>query len=191
MSAKLTISIPVWLDRICAWPVIAYRRYRFGYTFRKISLGEGRYTIVEPRDYYWLNNFNWVPKGSANRIYAMRVISDSNHIRFMSMHREIMGSPKDFLIDHQNRNRLDNRRANLRIATNSQNQFNKGKTTRKTSSRFVGVTFIKRIGQWRAQIMLDRKNIFLGHFKDEVDAARAYDEAAKKYHGEFARLNFS
>jgi len=186
----IQLKIPNWLDRICAWPVTAYRQLKYGYTFRKIYLGEGRYTIVEPEDYYWLNNFNWVPKGSGNRSYAVRLVSDTDHIKFLSMHRLIMGSPVGLQVDHQNRNRLDNRRANLRIATPSQNQFNKGKTTRKTSSRFVGVTFVKSIGRWKGQIMLDGKTIFLGYFDSEIEAAKAYDAAARKYHGEFARLNF-
>jgi hypothetical protein len=78
----------------------------------------------------------------------------------------------------------------LRTATNSQNQYNKGKTKRKTSSIYVGVTFVKSTGKWRAQIMLNRKNIFLGDFDDEIEAGRAYDRGAIKYHKDFARLNF-
>ncbi len=191
MKAHLTITIPVWLDFLFTCPLLAYRLLRYGYTYRKIPLGEGRFTIVEPRDYYWLNNFHWGLKGNNDRTYAIRLISTANYkVQYLSMHRAIMGNPKGLLVDHENRNRLDNRRANLRIATHSQNQFNKGKTRRKTTSQFVGVTFVKSIGRWRAQIMLNRKNICLKSFDNEIDAARAYDEAAKKYHGEFARLNF-
>jgi hypothetical protein len=190
MCTKVTVTVPNWLDRFCAWPVTAYRQLKYGYTFRKIYLGEGRFTIVDPQDFYWLNYFNWVPKGSGNRSYAVRLVSDTDHIKFLSMHRAIMGSPAGLQVDHRNRNRLDNRRANLRIATPSQNQFNKGKTTRKTSSCYVGVTFVKSIGRWKAQIMLDGKTIFLGYFDSEIEAAKAYDAAAKKYHGEFACLNF-
>ena len=192
MKAHLTITIPVWLDFLFTCPLLAYRLLRYGYTYRKIPLGEGRFTIVEPRDYYWLNNFHWGLKGNNDRTYAIRLISTANYkVQYLSMHRAIMGNPKGLLVDHENRNRLDNRRANLRIATHSQNQFNKGKTRRKTTSQFVGVTFVKSIGRWRAQIMLDRKNIYLSSFDSEIDAAKAYDAAAKKYHGEFARLNFS
>ena len=105
------------------------------------------------------------------------------------MHREIMGRPKGLQVDHRNRKRLDNRRENLRTATNSQNQYNKNKTKSKTSSIYKGVTYIKSTGKWRAQIMVSRKNIALGEYDEEIEAAKAYDEGAKKYHGEFARLN--
>jgi len=190
--ASIQIKVPDWLDRICAWPVMRYRQYRYGYPFRKIPLGEGRITIVDPRDFYWFNNFNWCVKGNGERSYAVRLISDSdNKTKFLSLHRAIMGSPAGLQVDHRNRNRLDNRRDNLRLATCSQNQFNKGKTIRKTTSQFVGVSFVKSAGRWKAQIMLDRKTIFLGYFDSEIEAARVYDAAAKKYHGEFARLNFS
>jgi hypothetical protein len=189
--ASITIKVPNWLDFIFTCPLLIYRRLRFGYTYRRIYLGEGRFTIVEPRDFYWVNKFHWGLKGNSERSYAIRLVSTSdNNVKYLSLHRAIMGSPKGLLVDHKNRNRLDNRRANLRIATNSQNQFNKSKTRRKTASRFVGVTFVKSIGRWRAQIMLDRKNIFLGNFENETEAAKAYDSAAIKYHGEFARFNF-
>jgi hypothetical protein len=190
-TTTIQIKVPNWLDKICVWPVLLYRLWKHGYTYRRIYLGEGRFTIVEPRDFYWLNKFHWGLKGNSERSYAVRLVGDSNNkVKILSLHRAIMGSPAGLLVDHRNRNRLDNRRANLRIATHAQNQFNKGKTRRKTASRFVGVTFVKSIGRWRAQIMLDRKNIFLGNFENELEAAKAYDAAAKKYHGEFARLNF-
>ena len=57
MKAKLTIGIPVWLDKICVWPVLLYRLWKYGYTYRRIYLGEGLFTLVDSADYYWLNNF--------------------------------------------------------------------------------------------------------------------------------------
>ena len=191
MSAKLTITIPVWLDFIFACPLLAYRLLRYGYPFRKIPLGEGKFTIVDPRDFYSLNAFNWCPKENGPRTYAVRLIADSNNrTKILSMHREIMNPPAGMLVDHRNRKTLDNRRENLRLATHSQNQYNKEKTTRKTSSHFIGVFFEKSSGKWVARITYRSKKIWLGRFSSETDAAHAHDVAAKMYHKEFAKLNF-
>jgi hypothetical protein len=67
---------------------------------------------------------------------------------------------------------------------------NRRKTSRKTSSRYIGVSFHKKKGKWMAVIGYKGKNVWLGRFDNEIDAAKAYDAAAKKYYGEFARLNF-
>jgi hypothetical protein len=101
-----------------------------------------------------------------------------------------MDAPADRLVDHRNNDGLDNRRDNLRLATRSQNMYNKLKTKSKTSSRFIGVSFDKSRRKWEARIYYQGRKIWLGRFDSEIDAALAYDEAARKYHGEFARLNF-
>ena len=99
-----------------------------------------------------------------------------------------MNPPLGMQVDHINGDRLDNRRENLRIVTNWQNQMNRGMTIN-NSSGYKGVR-LRRSGKWEAQIRVNKKAIFLGRFYDKLDAAHAYDDAAKKYFGEFARLNF-
>ena len=108
------------------------------------------------------------------------------------MHRFIMNLPygsSEPQVDHINLNGLDNRKSNLRIATRSQNMANRLKPVGGTS-RFKGVGWDSSRSKWRAQIMVMYENKFLGRFTDEEDAARAYDEAAREYFGEFARTNF-
>lgn len=189
--SKLSITIPNWLDKLFAWPVIAYRGYKYGLRFRKIPLGDSLFTIVSPRDYYWLSKSHWVPRKYEGLITAVRFINDPDKdSKISSMHREIMNQPEGFLVDHKNLNALDNTRENLRPATRSQNQFNRKKIKSKTSSRFMGVCLPKSRRKFDAYIKYGYKRLWLGSFDNEIDAAKAYDEAAKKYHGEFARLNF-
>jgi hypothetical protein len=191
MSAKLTIPIPVWLDRLFVWPLMLCRLWKYGYSYRKIYLGEEKWTIVDTRDYYWLNSYKWIVYGNGTKLYATRSkLIGPKKTAIVSMHREMMGQPKGLIVDHRNRNGLDNRRDNLRLATQSQNACNRSKIGVKTSSRYIGVSFQKRGGKWRAVIRVRGKKTWLGSFDWEIEAAKAYDTAARKYNGEFASLNF-
>jgi hypothetical protein len=190
MKLRLTITVPNWLDRIFTWPLLTYRRLRFGYPFRRIHLTDGMFALVDPQDFYWLNNFDWFSKINRTSFYAVRFNNDlPKGPTMVSMHRQIMNFPKGLIVDHRNLDGLDNRRSNLRIATYSENNCNKAKR-KNTSSCFVGVCFDKRCRRWVAYIQMNRKRIQLGYFDSEIDAARAYDRAAREYHKEFARLNF-
>lgn len=191
MATTITIKIPIWLDKICAWPVIVYRKHKYGYTYRRIYVGEGRYAMVDPFLFYRLSKYHWTFNSKRERPYAVRYeYLSQNKVKTISMHREIMNFPKGRLIDHENGNTLDNRIDNLRAATREENAHNKGKTRTKTSSKYIGVYYDKNKNRWIVRIMSKYRKIYVGTFKDEIAAARAHDIAARKYHGEFARLNF-
>ncbi|MGA2322624.1 MAG: AP2 domain-containing protein [Sedimentisphaerales bacterium] len=186
----MKVKLLDWVDGIFAWPVMVYRLLKYSYTYRRIYLGEGQWTILDQEDYCRLRDFKWIVYGTGNNYYAVRhKIVGPNKTWMISMHREIMKPTDDRVVDHKNCNSLDNRRANLRFATRTQNIRNRRKM-KNSRSQYIGVYFSKQKGKWETRIMYRRKRIYLGRYDSEIDAAKAYDEAAQKYFGEFARLNF-
>lgn len=105
------------------------------------------------------------------------------------LHRLVTGAGRGQIVDHINGNRLDCRRANLRVGTRAQNLWNRGKARHNTSG-YKGVSFCKQTGRWRAEIRANRKCQKLGRFQTAEAAARAYDAAARRLHGEFVQVNF-
>jgi HNH endonuclease len=135
--------------------------------------------LVSDEDYAYLKQFNWrIQKG-----YAMRY-----HKKNISMHRELMSFPRPLHVDHINRNKLDNRRENLRLATTSQNTANSIKKLKSKKSKYRGVT-IDIHGYYIVHLQCKYKK-YTKCFKNEIDAAKHYDEKAKELFGEFAILNF-
>lgn len=149
---------------------------------KELPLSQGKTAIVDDGDFELVNQAKWYAKLEHRVYYAM-------NRRLGFLHRFILNAPSDKQVDHINGDGLDNRRANLRLASGSQNQHN-SKIRSDNSSGYKGVYWDKGLKQWRAQIKSNNQFTTLGHFSDAKDAARAYDAAAIKYHGEFARLNF-
>ncbi|MGA2093499.1 MAG: AP2/ERF family transcription factor [Sedimentisphaerales bacterium] len=190
MYSSITIRIPVWLDRILAWPVMVYRRYKYGFPFRRIPLGEGIYTIVDPDDYYRFGHMKWCLGAHRAKPYAVcGVRQKDGSIKTVGLHRIIKNPGKGRVVDHKNGDSLDNRSANLRSATHAQNTYNR-KKRKNATSKYIGVSFSNWSRIWDVQIKHKGKQIWLGRFKREIDGARAYDRAALKLRGRFARLNF-
>ena len=149
---------------------------------RRIALtgkyGKGKFALVDDADFESVNGHKWNLSGE----YPVSSFGKRPTRTKVSMHRFIMDAAKGTFVDHRDGNRLDNRRANLRSCTVAQNTMNSRKSKNR-SSKFKGVT---RNRPWRAYV--GPKTI--GHFNTEIEAAQAYDAAAKKLYGEFARLNF-
>jgi hypothetical protein len=188
--SSITIKISSWLDLIFTLPLLVYRLLRFGCAYRRLYLGQGKWTLLDVKDYYRLRIFKWVVYGNGTNLYAIRLqFTEPNKTSTVYMHREIMNPPAGLVVDHKNCNGLDNRKDNLRFATHAQNTRNRRKK-KNGSSQFLGVYFNKEKSTWDSQLKHNEKRIWVGRYKSEIDAARAYDEAARRYHGEFARLNF-
>jgi hypothetical protein len=128
--------------------------------------------------------YNWTAFCSHGTWYAKAHIGNKTVL----MHRVITMALKEQKIDHINGNGLDNRKENLRLATNRQNSWNSKSTI--GSSKYKGVSWCKQKNKWRTRIYFNGKDIHLGFFVNEKDAAKIYDEIALKYFGEFARINF-
>ncbi|MBW1855173.1 MAG: HNH endonuclease [Deltaproteobacteria bacterium] len=151
---------------------------------RRIPLTRGKFALVDAGDYYRLSKFHWMANKGSNTFYASRT---GNRKKLM-MHRVIMNPPGHLFVDHIDHNGLNNCRSNLRLCTPAQNRCNL--ISKKGNSKYKGVHWKSSRKKWAAAIQLNRKIYHIGHFTDEIAAARAYDERAKQLHGEFACLNF-
>jgi hypothetical protein len=152
---------------------------------KEIPLTRGAIAIVDDDMFEYLNQFNWHLNTEG---YAQREIWNKGNRIKVRMHREILGTPVGMDTDHINNNRLDNRRENLRVCTRSENLQNSSLRSNNTSG-YKGVSYFKHGRLWMASLYLNKKLVFCKYFHNPEDAARAYNEAAKKYFGEFAKLN--
>ncbi len=153
---------------------------------RRIPLTRGKFALVDARDYYRLVKFTWhANEPTKNLFYA----AGNRRGKSVMMHRVIMNPPGHLVVDHIDHNGLNNCKANLRLCTPAQNVRNT-LSSKTGTSKYKGVCWRKTKKKWTGQIYSNGKQYHLGHFTDEIAAARAYDEKAKELHGQFACLNF-
>jgi len=152
---------------------------------KEIELTRGKKALVDDEDYDWLNAKKWYAEKFTHTYYARK---RENNI-LISMQNIILNVSSPLRVDHIDGNGLNNQRSNLRIATHRQNMINIGKRRKNPTSKYKGVSFDKSRNKWTASMGVNYKCISLGRYNTEEEAAIAYNEAAKKTHGEFARLN--
>lgn len=148
--------------------------------------GKIYYALVDDEDYYKLSKIKW----HLNNGYPCKTLfrDKNNKYQVLCMHsfiKNTYGRPIDGNLetDHINRNRLDNRKCNLRKCNRSQNTMNKPKTHGK--GKYKGVC--KTHNRWQASIC----GKYIGSYRSPEDAAKAYDNKAKELFGEFAFTNFN
>ncbi len=149
---------------------------------------KGYEVLIDDEDVHLLSQFNWHLQDKNRGGFYLRTKIPAKTGKWIYLHRFIM-RPIDsgLCVDHINGNVLDNRKTNLRVCTRSQNQMNQRLRKDNTSGE-KGVHFYKRSKKWKATIQHENKQNHLGTFLTKEAAMEAYSEAAKKYHGEFARL---
>jgi hypothetical protein len=147
---------------------------------KEIELSNGQIALVDDCDYEYLSQWRWYIAGKG---YAMRIERKVT----IYMHRVVAGTLVGMNTDHINRNKLDNRRSNLRVCTGSQNNANMAVRKNNTSGK-KGVYWHKKAHKWLAQIWYNKNIVYLGIYDSIDDAYHAYCKKAEELYGEFANI---
>jgi hypothetical protein len=150
--------------------------------YQLIPVKNAGYAKVSPEDFERASHRRWYAVKRGRKVPTLYAESAA-HPQVL-MHRFIVDCPKGFVVDHINGDGLDNRRSNLRICSQRENSRN-----RVGANGYCGVSWKADCGRWRARIMVDRREISLGVFDTPEQAAEAYNRAAIKHYGQFAKLN--
>lgn len=148
----------------------------------------GKHVVIDVDDFEFVSSRTWrIHLGWNNTPYATTSVEIGERLRSRSIHRLLMNPPSGMVVDHRNRNTLDNRRQNLRICTRTENTRNR--VSRTGTSIYKGVFWVAVRSRWVAKLLHDKKQVWLGAYQTEEEAAEAYNRAAVHYFGEFACLN--
>lgn len=149
---------------------------------KEINLKKGFVALVDDMDYPYLSCFSWYLLKGPKTFYA-------HNPDIGSMHQLIIPIDMPLMIDHIDRNGLNNQRSNLRICTRQQNAWNQEKK-RPGTSKYKGVYFDSVRSKWMCRMRINGITKNLGRFENEEDAAKTYDKHALLHFGEFSCLNF-
>jgi len=151
-----------------------------------VTLTQGFVAAIDAADLPLAEGFNWYALAQRHGVYAVRTEQAGGKQRMVLMHRALLAAPAEMHVDHISGDGLDNRQANLRLATRAQNSQNQG-LSRLNTSGLKGVSWCKRDGGWSATIGAGGKSQYLGRHDTAELAHAAYCEASKRLHGEFGR----
>jgi hypothetical protein len=159
-----------------------------------LYLGNDLYTTVDDEDYYWLSQWNWNAVKIKDKLYVKRGVKKAKlktNVKYeLFLHRVVMKcTNSELVVDHIDKNPLNNQKSNLRICTKAENNRNTS-SHKNSSSKYLGVSYDKARNKWQAQLMINGKKVLMKRYITEKEAAEAYDQAAKLHSGEYANLNF-
>lgn len=186
-KSRLGVERPDSLDRMKG----NTPKWLFGFHMKEIPLTRGYVALVDDDDYERVSVYKWHVDSRGmrqNTVYATRALPAPDRKKSQQLHRLIMNAPADLDVDHIDGNGLNCQKSNMRLATAAQNSHNR-KKNRNNTSGYKGVHWVESRKKWRSEIKIQNKKISLGNFSDVLDAAKAYQDAAIKYHGDFARFD--
>lgn len=158
---------------------------------KELNLTQRKIALVDDEDYEKVRYFRWYAyydPAMRSFIPQRNITEEDGTRRTIYLHRFVMNAPKGSVVDHIDHDTLNCQKSNLRICTHAQNMLNR-RVYKNNKTGFKGVEWRPEKNKFVARIRADNKKIHLGYFTDKVEAAKAYNTAAIKYHGEFANLN--
>ena len=156
----------------------------------KFSVIREYVVLVDEEFLDFVSKYSWTISGAG--YVSTKIRNVDQKIEMIYLHNIILTSVDGKEPDHINGNKLDNRKINLRLSSRKENCQNRPKMNsekRDLSSKYKGVSKTSKGRKWRARISVDGIPTLIGYFDDEIDAARAYNEAALRHHKKYAKLN--
>lgn len=158
---------------------------------RELKLtNDPRCAIVDDDDFEYLKHYTWSFDRYTNRVRCNSKYAPSRRLNLIiAIVNNLNSSSAEYKLIYRNNNILDNRKSNLELSTTKNINLRSNRKQQRATSKYRGVDFHKKNRKWVARIKVNKNQIYLGSFQDQNNAAEAYNEAAVKYHGQYAQLN--